>query len=419
MSTNILPNDLNSLNGIEFENVCQMLLEKMGFLVTTTKKSGDGGIDLMAEISQPLLSGKYIVQCKRYSGSVGEPIIRDLFGVVMSERANKGILMTTGYFTKSAIEFASGKPIELIDGEKLISLFLQYGLAIDDSKNNSISIEEVFAFYYMTDEYSEYLSKLVMVHNNNDEQKRAEIINLLLEWSMFEPSQIYDFRHKLVIYKEIKKHILQYLSYLRFDKSRYLAYIYQMIYIQLSILEGNFKEAVLMFTKLMENDELQFTIDETFDSKPLEAKNTKALWKEHIGVFWCMYYTFYDMVQLSIVLDDFDLQMQLLYDEKYFGYQELARNVMNNAINKHPRDSSNYKYWKEELSALDNIEKVNSLYLLSYYEAKMYYNYTYLNSDTSNITLDRYNVVFENDTLSIDGLGEVENIQKLIEEYYS
>lgn len=86
---------------------------------------------MIAYNHQPLLAGKYIVQCKRYSGSVGEPIIRDLFGVVMSERANKGILMTTGYFTRSAIAFAKDKQIELIDGAMLKELL----------QNNNISVK--------------------------------------------------------------------------------------------------------------------------------------------------------------------------------------------------------------------------------------------------------------------------------------
>lgn len=126
--------NINELSGIEFERVCQQLVEKMGFETETTKASGDGGIDLIAYNHQPLLSGKYIIQCKRYSGSVGEPIIRDLYGVITSERANKGILMTTGHFTKSAIAFADGKPIELIDGEKLNELLNSYGIAEFHSK---------------------------------------------------------------------------------------------------------------------------------------------------------------------------------------------------------------------------------------------------------------------------------------------
>lgn len=117
---------IDTLSGVEFERVCKRLLESMGFAVETTKASGDGGIDLIGYNSQPLLSGKYIIQCKRYAGSVGEPIIRDLYGVVTSERANKGILITTGHFTKSAISFAENKPIELMDGAQLKKLIVQY-----------------------------------------------------------------------------------------------------------------------------------------------------------------------------------------------------------------------------------------------------------------------------------------------------
>ncbi len=117
---------IDSLSGIEFENVCKRLLENMGFEVETTKASGDGGIDLIAHNYQPMLSGKYIIQCKRYTGSVGEPIIRDLYGVITSERANKGILMTSGTFTKQAQVFAQDKQIELIDGVELKKLLAKY-----------------------------------------------------------------------------------------------------------------------------------------------------------------------------------------------------------------------------------------------------------------------------------------------------
>ncbi len=118
--------NINSLTGVEFERVCKRILENMGFTVETTKTTGDGGIDLIAYNSQPLISGKYIIQCKRYTGSVGEPVIRDLYGVITSERANKGILMTSGTFTKQAQVFAMEKPIELIDGVKLQELLKEY-----------------------------------------------------------------------------------------------------------------------------------------------------------------------------------------------------------------------------------------------------------------------------------------------------
>ena len=118
--------NINCLSGVEFELVCKRLLENMGFDVETTKTTGDGGIDLIAYNHQPMLLGKYIIQCKRYTGSVGEPVIRDLYGVITSERANKGILITTGHFTKSATAFAENKPLELIDGAQLKVLIKQY-----------------------------------------------------------------------------------------------------------------------------------------------------------------------------------------------------------------------------------------------------------------------------------------------------
>ena len=121
--------NINTLSGLEFEKLCQALLMKLGFDVETTKQSGDGGIDLIAYNHQPFYSGKYIVQCKRYAGSVGEPIVRDLYGVVMAEHANKGILITTGHFTMSASRFAQNKNIELIDGETLPEILAMCGMS--------------------------------------------------------------------------------------------------------------------------------------------------------------------------------------------------------------------------------------------------------------------------------------------------
>lgn len=130
-------NEINEMSGIEFEGLCQKMLQKLGFSVETTKQSGDGGIDLVAQNHTPLLKGTYVVQCKRYAGSVGEPVVRDLYGVVTSERANKGILITTGSFTLSAMRFAEGKNIELIDGEQLQALLADCGLPNDFSPASS------------------------------------------------------------------------------------------------------------------------------------------------------------------------------------------------------------------------------------------------------------------------------------------
>ena len=146
--------DISSMSGIEFENLCQLLMIKMNFEVETTKASGDGGIDLIAYNHQPFTQGKYIVQCKRYTGSVGEPVIRDLYGVVMSERANKGILITTGTITASAFAFANGKPIELIDGDKLQSLLFQNNILNESLTEDTLfSLEDILGCDFLFEEY--------------------------------------------------------------------------------------------------------------------------------------------------------------------------------------------------------------------------------------------------------------------------
>ncbi|MBI5048960.1 MAG: restriction endonuclease [Deltaproteobacteria bacterium] len=116
-------------NGLDFERQVHALLKKMGFEADVTKASGDGGIDIIAHSKEHITGGKYIIQCKDWSNPVGEPPVRDLYGVVTAEKANKGILITTSTFTSPAIKFAEDKPLELIDGAKFNKLLSKYGLA--------------------------------------------------------------------------------------------------------------------------------------------------------------------------------------------------------------------------------------------------------------------------------------------------
>jgi tetratricopeptide (TPR) repeat protein len=110
--------------GVVFEKQVLELLKKMGFDAEMTKSSGDGGIDIIAHKHDDIVGGKYIIQCKNWL----EPPIRDLYGVVISENANKGILITQSSFTSQALEFAKGKHLELINGERISQLFKKHGL---------------------------------------------------------------------------------------------------------------------------------------------------------------------------------------------------------------------------------------------------------------------------------------------------
>lgn len=109
----------------QFEAAVARVLARLGYSTELTKATGDGGIDIWAHSFKPILGGRIIVQCKRYAPhvTVGEPVLRDLYGLLLSEGVNKGIIATTSTFTPAAVQFAGGKPLELIDGQMLVSLF--------------------------------------------------------------------------------------------------------------------------------------------------------------------------------------------------------------------------------------------------------------------------------------------------------
>jgi len=120
--------DLDNMDGFRFEELIIRLLRSMGLHVEGTRKTGDGGIDAIAKSNELITGGTYVVQCKRFSSNVGEPVVRDLYGVVHHTHASKGILITTADYTQQARTFAEGKPIELINGELLRLLLSKYKL---------------------------------------------------------------------------------------------------------------------------------------------------------------------------------------------------------------------------------------------------------------------------------------------------
>jgi len=125
---------LKTLPPAGLERLCQRLLRASGFIKVVVKgHSGDGGIDGegILEIN-PLVSLKVIFQAKRYKDAVSPSLIRDFRGA-MQGRAEKGIFITTGRFTREARNEAIREgvpPIELVDGDKLVQLFEQRQLGL-------------------------------------------------------------------------------------------------------------------------------------------------------------------------------------------------------------------------------------------------------------------------------------------------
>jgi restriction system protein len=120
--------NLMDLNPWEFENLVNNLFSKMGLDAKLTRSSKDGGVDVVAFDVRPVLGGKVVIQAKRYKNVVGVSAVRDLYGTMINEGANKGILVTTSHYGPDAYDFSKDKPIELIDGGGLLYLLEQNGV---------------------------------------------------------------------------------------------------------------------------------------------------------------------------------------------------------------------------------------------------------------------------------------------------
>ena len=111
--------DLMALSPDDFEALIAKLFEAYGHRTEVMGGNGDHGVDVVVTTAE---GEKWIVQCKRYTGSVGEPVVRDLYGTLLHEDAQKAYLITTGGLTRQAVAWADGKPIVLYDGEGLVRL---------------------------------------------------------------------------------------------------------------------------------------------------------------------------------------------------------------------------------------------------------------------------------------------------------
>ena len=132
-----------------FERLVQRLLRESGFIqVEVTGRSGDGGIDGkgIAKI-HGLMSFHVVFQAKRYKGVVTPSMIRDFRGALVG-RADKGLFITTGSFTRDALKEATrdgAPPIDLLDGDQLADKLKELNLGI---ATKLIEVGEVDALWF-------------------------------------------------------------------------------------------------------------------------------------------------------------------------------------------------------------------------------------------------------------------------------
>lgn len=134
-----------------FEELCARLLRHIGFEnLKVTGQTGDHGIDGEGFLLiNRFVRIKVMFQCKRYAGTVQVKEIRDFRGAIQG-RAERGIFLTTGTFTKNAREEAAREnatAIELVDIDRLLELLIEEGLGVRETKALTID-RDFFAPYH-------------------------------------------------------------------------------------------------------------------------------------------------------------------------------------------------------------------------------------------------------------------------------
>lgn len=114
--------DIDQLNGYEFEEFLKNLFIKMGYQVEQTKLSGDQGADLVVV----KFGEKAVIQAKCYSGKVGNYAVQEIFAAMNFYKAQKGMVVTNNYFTPAAFELANANNVELVDRNGLEALIKNF-----------------------------------------------------------------------------------------------------------------------------------------------------------------------------------------------------------------------------------------------------------------------------------------------------
>lgn len=109
---------IDKLTGHEFEHFLKGLFEKMGYTVTNTKLSGDQGADLIVSKA----GEKIVVQAKKHTNKVTNKAIQEVVAAIKHYNADKGMVVTNNFFTRSAVELAKSNNVELIDRDGLNDL---------------------------------------------------------------------------------------------------------------------------------------------------------------------------------------------------------------------------------------------------------------------------------------------------------
>lgn len=108
------PEDMRTMDRRRFEHLIAELFSGFGYEVELTKRTRDGGKDIVA-IKRAELDLRFLIECKRPDpgNPIGVSTVRELYGVKADDEASKAILVTTTYFTPDAKAFSDRHKWEL------------------------------------------------------------------------------------------------------------------------------------------------------------------------------------------------------------------------------------------------------------------------------------------------------------------
>lgn len=137
---------IHEIDPFQLEYLVAELLRQIGYEnVAVTKRSGDKGIDVTANLTvSGLTNVKTVIQVKRYKkgNNISGRYITQLRG--SAEVDQRGLIITTSDFTKDALneaKAANKMPVALVNGEKLIDLLFKYKVGVKEEEVKVYSID--------------------------------------------------------------------------------------------------------------------------------------------------------------------------------------------------------------------------------------------------------------------------------------
>jgi Predicted endonuclease distantly related to archaeal Holliday junction resolvase and Mrr-like restriction enzymes len=118
--------DLSTMGGYAFEEYMAKIFRKMGYTVDITPKSRDQGADLVIKQNNDVT----VVQVKNYTSSVSNSAIQEVVAAKGYYHANKAMVVTSSFFTPSAIDLALANDVILWDCEKIKKILSDNGACI-------------------------------------------------------------------------------------------------------------------------------------------------------------------------------------------------------------------------------------------------------------------------------------------------